>query len=184
MRVIGLILLVAACDTGDPTGNQSEAGMEQLGILCSTFYAAHGTFVPNASDPPPSGFMGCWPIGQWTFTLTGNTDPNTGGGADSCAGAHEPAPLAKYQFTGSTMPDTNGDKAQHFTYNPQASDPNVHITAKVTAGGTGVCQASLTLYDAMGTSVWTLKPELNADNSITGDAEYDLYGSNQWGGGI
>ncbi|HEY4059719.1 MAG TPA: hypothetical protein VGM39_24060, partial [Kofleriaceae bacterium] len=75
-----------------------------------------------------------------------------------------------------------GDPEEHFTYNPQPSDPNIHATAKVTEGGTGVCEGSLSLFDTTGTKVWTLKPELNADNTITGDAEFDLWGENQWGG--
>jgi len=190
MRVAGLCILlgstVAACTTGNGPGTlpPSEAGTTQLGILCSTFYAASGTFVPNASDKPPSGFTGCWPIGAWTFSLTLNADTSTGGGIDTCmTTGNEPTPLAKYQFTGTTTLDMNGDPLEHFAYMPQPSDPNVNTTIKVTEGGTGVCEGGLSLYDSTGTKVWTLSPELNADNSITGSAEYDLYGSNQWTGG-
>ncbi|MEO8846052.1 MAG: hypothetical protein ABI591_12375 [Kofleriaceae bacterium] len=157
--------------------------MTQLGITCSTFYASTGTFVPNAGDPPPANFTGCWPIGAWTFTLAPNTDPASGGGIDSCStNGHEPTTLAKYQFTGSTTLDANGDPVEHFTYTPQSNDPNVHTTIKVTEGGTGVCAGGMSLFDTTGTKVWTLSPELNADNSITGSAEFDLYGSDQWGG--
>jgi len=157
---------------------------QQLGIICSTFYASAGTFVPNTADPPPSNFSGCWPIGDWTFSLTTNTDASTGGGMDTCTtGGNEPTALARYQFTGSTSLDSNGDTVQNFTYTPQAGDPNVNTTIKVTHDGTGVCQGNLTLYDATGTKVWTLQPELNADNSITGNGEYDLYPTDQWGGG-
>jgi hypothetical protein len=161
----------------------SESGMTQLGITCSTFYATTGTFVPNTGDPPPTNFSGCWPIGAWTFTLAINTDTSSGGGVDSCStGGHEPTTLAKYQFTGSTTLDADNDPLEHFAYTPQSSDPNIHTTIKVTEGGTGVCQGSLSLYDTTGEKVWTLQPELNADNSITGDGEFDLYGSDQWGG--
>jgi hypothetical protein len=155
--------------------------MAQLGITCSTFYATSGTFVPNTANPPPTNFNGCWPIGAWTFSLTKNADPNSGGGPDTCTD-HEPTPLAKYQFTGSTTLDQNGDPVQNFMYTPQTSDPNVHTTIKVTEGGTGICEGGLSLYDATGMKVWTLSPELNADHSITGSAEFDLYGSDQWGG--
>ena len=177
-----------ACTTGTsaPTGPNDapqESLNQQLGILCSTFYSSSGSFIPNAADPPPANFTGCWPIGAWTFSLTLNTDANTGGGMDSCSTTgHEPTPLAMYQFTGSTTLDQDGDPVENFAYTPQASDPNVNTAIKVTEGGTGVCEGNVSLYDATGTKVWTLSPELNADNSVTGSAEYDLYGSDQWGG--
>jgi len=103
MRLAGICVVLGltatACTTGSsgPTGigtdatlgPPSESGMAQLGIICSTFYAATGTFVPNAGDPPPANFTGCWPIGAWTFSLTLNADPNTGGGVDTCTtGGH------------------------------------------------------------------------------------------------
>jgi hypothetical protein len=197
MRLAGICVVlgstIAACTTGSSTpgggiadatvGPPSESGMAQLGITCSTFYASSGTFVPNAGDPPPTNFSGCWPIGAWTFSLTPNTDTTTGGGVDTCmSGGHEPTTLAKYQFTGTTTLDQDGDPVEHFTYKAQSNDPNIHSTIKVTEGGTGVCQGSMSLFDTTGTKVWTLSPELNADNSITGSAEYDLYGSDQWGG--
>jgi hypothetical protein len=196
MRLAGISVVfstIAACTSGTsapgggttdaPRGPPSEAGTTQLGILCSTFYSSSGTFVPNAADPPPANFTGCWPIGAWTFTLTLSTDTTMGGGIDTCTtGGHEPTALAKYQFTGTTTLDQDGDPVEHFTYKAQSNDPNVHTTIKVTEGGTGICQGGMSLFDTTGTKVWTLSPELNLDNSITGSAEYDLYGSNQWGG--
>lgn len=195
MRLSGICIVlgstIAACTTGTSApgggdaavGPPSESGMTQLGITCSAFYSSSGTFVPNAADPPPANFTGCWPIGAWTFSLTLNSDEASGGGVDTCASAgHEPTTLAKYQFTGTTTLNQDGDPVEHFTYQAQSNDPNVHSTIKVTEGGTGVCQGSMGLYDTTGTKVWTLSPELNADNSVTGSAEYDLYGSDQWGG--
>src|SRR5664279_3251496 len=195
MRLAGICVVlglpIAACTTGSPApgggttdatlGPPSESGMAQLGILCSTYYSASGTFVPNAADPPPANFSGCWPIGAWTFSLTLSTDTTAGGGIDTCStGGHEPTTLAKYQFTGTTTLDQAGDPVEHFTYKAQSNDPNVHTTIKVTEGGTGICQGGMSLFDTTGTKVWTLSPELNVDNSITGSAEYDLYGSDQW----
>lgn len=175
-------LLASACTTGSSgiePGNP-EAGNQQLGIQCSTSYAASGTFAPNTADQPPSGFEGCWPIGTWTFSLTVNTDPNSGGDVDTCAASHPQTPLAQYSFTGTTTVNSDGDKEEHFTYNPGAGDQTANYTAKVTEGGTGICAGSLKLYDASGTQVWTLSPELNQDNSITGGAEFDLYTDDQW----
>jgi hypothetical protein len=200
MRLAELALVLgsalAACTTGSSSpggkpggtvdatlGPPSESGAVQLGITCSTFFSAKGTFVPDTANPPPTGFTGCWPVGAWSFTLTVNTDTTSGGGVDTCATAGmEPTPLAKYQFTGTTSLDQDGDPQQSFKYNAQPSDPNVHTTIKVTEGGSGICQGSLSLYDSTGTKVWTLQPEQNADNSITGGAEFDLYTTDQWGG--
>jgi hypothetical protein len=188
MRLVAIcfVVSIAACDTGSSKvvadAIPSEAMNVQLGITCSTFYSSAGTFVPNTADPPPTGFSGCWPIGQWTFSLTKDINESNGGGSDTCAGSNEPTPLAQYQFTGTTMNDTQGDPEEIFTYNPQTNDPNVNNTIKVTEGGSGLCQGSVTLYDSTGTKVWSLSPELNANNSITGNAEYDLYTTDQWGG--
>jgi hypothetical protein len=195
MRIAGIfVVLITACTTGssvpgggaitDATlGPPSESGMTQLGITCSTFYSASGTFVPDTNNPPPANFSGCWPIGAWSFSLTVSTDASMGGGVDTCSSSgHEPTTLAKYQFTGTTSLDQDGDPVEKFTYTPQSSDPNVHTTIKVTEGGTGICQGGLSLYDSTGMKVWTLQPELNADNSVTGNGEFDLYGSNQWSG--
>lgn len=195
-RIFGLLgSTLVACTTGSSPGGgghagdagyvgpPSEAAMTQEGIICSTFYSSAGTFVPNTAEPPPANFTGCWPIGAWTFSLTINTNTATGGGTDTCAPAgKEPTPLAMYQFTGSTGSDAQGDPTENFSYTAQASDPNVHTTIKVTEGGSGVCEGNLTLYDTTGEKVWSLSPELNADNSITGGAEFDLYGTDQWGG--
>jgi hypothetical protein len=185
--VLGSIVALSACTTGSGgtsiTPGMPEAGNQQLGIICSTFYAASGTFVPNTADPPPDGFNGCWPIGTWTFALTVSTDASMGGGIDSCASSgHALTPLAQYSFTGTTSLDTDGDPVEHFTYNPQSGDPTLNYTAKVTEGGSGVCEGTVALYDSTGTKVLTLTPELNADNSITGNAEFDLWPTDQWSG--
>ena len=157
--------------------------MQQEGILCSTFFASSGTFAPDTANPPPTGFTGCWPVGSWQFSLTVSTDTTSGGGPDTCAKTgHAQTPLAMYQFTGTTTLNQDGDPVQQFSYTRQPGDPNVNTTIKVTEDGSGVCQGNLSLYDTTGTKVWILQPELNADNSITGNAEFDLYGTDQWGG--
>jgi hypothetical protein len=188
-------LTIVACTSGSSPGGgggtsdggykgpPSEAGISQEGIVCSTFYSSSGTFVPNTADPPPANFTGCWPIGAWTFSLTVSTDTTMGGGVDTCATAgKEPTALTKYQFTGTTSMDANGDPIENFSYTPQSGDPNVNSTIKVTEGGSGLCEGDVELYDSTGTKVWSLNPELNADNSVTGKAEFDLYGADQWGG--
>src|ERR1700761_3397767 len=150
-RLFAALTVVAACTTGNSgpgggtpsdggySGPPSEAAMSQEGIICSTFYSSSGTFVPNTADPPPANFSGCWPIGNWTFSLTINTNEATGGGTDTCSTAgKEPTPLAMYQFTGTTSMDANGDPVESFSYTPQSNDPTVHSTIKVTEGGSGL----------------------------------------------
>ena len=69
------------------------------------------------------------------------------------------------------------DMLQSFTY---TTDPNAHSIVKVSAAGNAMCEGELSLYSADGKQVWNLKPWLNADNTITGEGEYDLYGTDQW----
>jgi hypothetical protein len=126
--------------------------------------------------------VGCWPAGTWTVKLTKATT----GSADSCAtDGHEPTPLAQYEIVATATADpTTGDPDIAWTYTPQSSsDPNVDFEGKATGGGVGLCNGAFGLYDATGTEVWNLTPELNTDDmTLSGTAEYDLYGSDQWVG--
>jgi len=73
----------------------------------------------------------------------------------------------------------NGDPiVDTFTY---VNDPtNPRVVVKVSEGGSGLCEGELSIYSADGKTVWLLKPELNADNTITGDGEYGQYSTDQW----
>jgi hypothetical protein len=148
------------------TGEDGGPGdMNTLGRICTAQYTTAGTFAQSMA--PPTGYTGCWPIGMWTFhasqTMTDCDAP--------------PTVLAMYQFKAEIIIDGNGDEQQQFTY---VTDPSVHNQLKVSQGGAGLCEGEVNLYSADGKQVFLFKPELNADNSITGDGEYTLYDKDQW----
>jgi hypothetical protein len=154
-----------ACTSGDTTSGMS------LPIECSTQFALTGSFAPNAATPNPDG-RACWPIGTWTFTVQMPFSGNT------CNPA--PTPSTSYVVTGTAMfsADMLEVIGESFTY---TTDPNAMTAIKVTEGGTGLCQGSVGVFSTDGKQVWELSPELNADNSITGNGEFRTYTSNQWG---
>ena len=45
-----------------------------------------------------------------------------------------------------------------------------------------MCEGELSIFSPDGKQIWDLKPWLNVDNTIVGDGEYSLYGSDQWTG--
>src|SRR5258706_361572 len=84
---------------------------------------------------------------------------------DDCA--VPPTLLAQYQFSGHQMINMDGDIVPLFTYDTDPS--SMRTIVKVSEGGSGLCEGELDLYSMDGKSVFSLKPELNADNTITGD---------------
>jgi hypothetical protein len=179
MRVTGICasfgsaVVALACTTGSntpPPPNNS--------LMCQTFFTLTGTFGPPSAPNP--NVDGCWPIGPWTMMLAKDTSM-----PDTCAGSgDEPTPLSMYVFDGIEGTDSNGDPTEGFMYVPDgSSDPNVNSNAKVTEGGPG-CLGAFNLYDVTGTHVWQLNPDMSDIGSgsqvLTGSAEFDLYGSDQW----
>ena len=162
MRFVGALLIIATgCTTGD-------APVEPNGRLCGTSLSANGTFTPDpAAMPNPDG-TGCWPYGAWKFTMSIVQN--------DCSAA--PTLLAQYQFSGHQMINMDGDIVPMYTYD---TDPaSTRTIVKVSEGGSGLCEGEIDLYSTDGKKVFVLKPELNADNTITGDGEYTEFGSDQW----
>lgn len=164
------LLATAACDTGSvgPGAGGPDANLDRntpLGIVCNATFKTQGTFAISLAQPANVG--GCWPIGTWTFTATMDTNecPNP------------PALLPQYQFKVDELTDADGNPYQVDTY---LTDPSAHNRLKVTEGGDGLCEGSVELYSNDGLQYWNLKPELNADQSVTGFGEYALYNSDQW----
>jgi hypothetical protein len=160
------IILLGACVAGDaPAPNNT------LGRVCTSTLSVTGSFVRGAAPPlnnDGTTYEGCWPVGTWTFKAA--IDQN------DCA--TPPQMLPSYVFTGTLVVDPQTqDMLQSFTY---TTDPNAHSIVKVSAAGNAMCEGELSLYSADGKQVWNLKPWLNADNTITGEGEYDLYGTDQW----
>jgi hypothetical protein len=163
MRLAGALffILLLGCTNGDtpPMPN---------GRLCGSTLSANGMFTPDPAATPPTGSTGCWPAGMWTFSVSIVMN--------DCSPA--PTLLSQYQFKGTQTLDMNGDPVVNtFTY---VTDPSARTIVKVSEGGSGLCEGELDIYSADGKTVFSLKPELNADNTITGDGEYGVYSSDQW----
>ena len=83
--------------------------------------------------------------------------------------------LPQYQFTGDgTLDDERRSRARRSRTSPIRRRAR-HIV-KVSEGGSGLCEGELRpLLAPTASTVWLLKPELNADNTITGDGEFGMY---------
>jgi len=160
MRLVLISLVCAACTTGDkPT--------EPNGRLCGTTFSTNGTFTPDPSAAPNPDGTGCWPYGTWTYQMAVVEN--------DCSPA--PTPLAMYQIKVTQMINMDMDIVPVYSY---LTDPAARSIVKVSEGGSGLCEGEVDIYSADGKTVYTMKPELNGDNTITGDGEYAMYGTNQW----
>jgi hypothetical protein len=172
MRLAGIsafFILAAGCGVGDD-GPGPGPDPNPNGRVCGAVLATSGSFTPDTANPPPTEYEGCWPVGMWTFTVSVSMN--------DCATA--PTPLAQYQMKGIVMPDQNGDPLPEMTY---VTAPGPRVIAKYSEGGSGLCEGELDLFSDDGTKVWLLKPELNADNTITGDGEYGEFTTDQFPAG-
>jgi hypothetical protein len=167
MRLVGAVCFIGLCPgvVGCTTG---DTPVMPNGRLCGSTLSANGTFAPDPNATPPVDGTGCWPAGTWTFSMSIVEN--------DCS----PAPTleSQYQFKGEQTLDMNGDPVvDTFTY---LTDPSARAIVKVSEGGAGLCEGEVDLYSTDGKTVWLLKPELNADNTITGDGEYGVFSSDQW----
>lgn len=167
MRIAGisaLFLLATGCGVGDDGSMMPDPNGRQ----CTAQLTTTGTFVADTANPPPMGWVTCWPVGTWTFTAkVGTTD---------CAPA--PTPAAQYVMKGSVQPDQNGDPQPVMSF---MGDASLRPIAKYSDGGSGLCEGELDLYSTDGKTVWLLKPELNTDNAtLSGDGEYGVFATDQY----
>jgi hypothetical protein len=166
MRLAGisaLFILATGCGVGDDGSTMPDPNGRQ----CTATLTTHGTFAPDTANAAPMGWATCWPVGTWTFTASvGTTD---------CSPA--PTPAAQYVMKGIVEPDQNGDPAPVMTF---VGDASMRPIAKYSDGGSGLCEGELDLYSTDGKTAWLLKPELNADNSLTGDGEYGVFSTDQY----
>jgi len=160
MRFALICLIFTACTSGDTPP-------EPNGRLCGAVFTTSGTFTPDATAMPNPDGTGCWPYGTWTYSMAMVSN--------DCSAA--PMVAAQYQFKVTQMLDQNNDVIPVYAY---LTDPTAMNVVKVSQGGSGLCEGEVDVYSADGKNVYVMKPELNADNTITGDAEFAMYGSNQW----
>jgi hypothetical protein len=160
---LGLSVLAGCLTVAEPMppGGSEKDREGTLGIICEAELQLAGAFQLGA--PQPNDVFGCWPVGTWTMTATiMSTD------------CKDPPQLAaQYQMV--VMRDV--DDNQTYTL---ASDPsNRSVRLQVTSGGGGLCEGSLQIYNSDGTQLVNLSPSLQADSSINGHGQFELYGSDQ-----
>lgn len=154
-------------DPGNDSGMQrpgttNEDRQNELGITCDAELAITGTFEPGA--PKPDDVSGCWPVGIWRFSpsVVSNNCPT------------EPRLEKEYAF----QVDVDEELTEFYTY---LNDPTYErVRIKVSSGGGGICEGGLTLWSADGKTIWNLKPALQADNSLNGHGEYEIYEEDQY----
>ena len=172
LRIAGfsaVALTMTGCLVSSDGGNMMPPDM--LGRVCTAELTVTGSFVESMAAPlNPDGtpYVGCWPIGTWTFTAAmGTTDCKTA----------PPDLLSQYQFRADYALDADGNPEQTYTY---MTDPTAHNRVKVSQGGNGLCEGELNLFGPDGTDVWILKPELYSDKHLGGSGEYQKFKTDQW----
>jgi hypothetical protein len=187
-----LSISLAACGVGDDGGHGVvQDPNDALGVICDDPLILTGTFARgkvcsisetscNApADCPqgatetcaavqPADHPSCWPIGVWTFSSHLS-------GTEACAAA--PTLLPSYAFTITESLDGVGDPLQTGAY---TTDPTTHAHVKVSDGGAGLCEGDFELFSPDGTQFFNFTPNLNADDTITGQGLYRLYTTDQW----
>jgi len=166
MRLAGAFALFLAA-TGCGVGDDGTMMPDPNGRQCNSTLTVTGSFTPDTTQPAPTDWATCWPVGMWTFTAQV--------AMNNCSPA--PTLMAQYQMKGTTMPDMNGDPMPVMQF---VGDQSLRPIAHYSDGGSGLCEGELDLYSADGKTVWLLKPELNADNSLTGDGEYGVFDTSQY----
>ncbi len=164
--VAGLSVLVAACvpdgsmSFPDPNGPENKA----TGRVCTAILNLTGTFTPGAPDPDTANMGKCWPVGTWTFSASmGDSNCMTPPSLDQ-----------QYAFTDARDTD-NVDTIVYLN-----SPGNDHVRIKVNAGDGGICEGIIDIFSPDGMAVTAFRPALQADNSLNGFGEYDLYDTDQF----
>jgi hypothetical protein len=133
-----------------------------LGIVCEAQVAIAGNFKAGAARP--SDVFGCWPVGTWTFSAT----------VQSTDCASPPALERQYAFA--VARDADQVETYRFLNDPARDG----VRLKVTSGGSGLCEGGLMIWSADRKTLFNLKPTLNADGTVAGNGEIELYSTPQF----
>jgi hypothetical protein len=134
----------------------------QLGIVCEAEVKLAGHFQPGAAQP--ADVFGCWPVGTWTFAAE----------IEKTDCPSPPALEPAYAFS------VSRDGEQRESYRFLNAPDRQGVKLKVSSGGSGLCEGGLMIYSADGKTLVNLKPTLNADGSVAGHGEVELYATAQF----
>lgn len=162
--LVGMTLAVGSLSgcMPDPGSASAQDRKSVLGIQCEGKIKISGQFVKGAEQP--YDVHGCWPVGTWTFTAeledTDCTNP--------------PVLESQYSF----RVERDAEETMQYTY---LNDPAYERRRmKVTSGGGGLCEGALEIYSPDGKILLNLHPALQADGTINGFGELEVYAKDQW----
>jgi hypothetical protein len=145
-----------------PADSDLEDRKAQLGIVCEAQVAISGHV--QAAPRRPSDVFGCWPVGTWSFSAA----------VQSSDCASTPALEPSYAF--SVARDADQVETYRFLTDPARDG----VKLKVTSGGSGLCEGGVMIWSADKKTLVNLKPTLNADGTIAGNGEIELYAAPQF----
>ena len=132
--------------------------------ICTSQTSFTGTFTPG-NPPPADSESGCWPDGTWTFTASiTSTD---------CPAGQAPTVESQYSF----LVVEDADYNQTITY--QNDPTSTNFTAKISGGDGGLCTGNILLFSTDGRTIWNLQPVLQADNSLNGMGDIQVWDADQ-----
>lgn len=162
--------------TGNMTGNGNMSGGNgNMGgsnggtpapvgnLICQATLSISGTYTQGNAPPADYEPGTCWPDGMWTFTAT-VTDSDC---------QNTPSLEPQYQFQVVEDADFNDT----ITY---VTDPNnMNITTKISGGDGAICVGAFLIFSADGKTIYNLRPALQADNSLNGQGDIQVYDADQ-----
>lgn len=181
-------LFGVGCGVGDD--NLEPIDPNPNGVVCTDAFKATGTWTAGTPmrDPVETP-TGCWPVGQWRFTLAIDPsdesilDINADKKPDRCGAVKNTSIAsfdASYSFTVNRVDDGDGWIESYILEGAVQQDGEFHwndkvlYKLKVTEGGSGECEGNLELLSADRKSLWNLHPTLTG-TAIAGTGDFTLY---------
>jgi hypothetical protein len=170
-----LLMVFGACTVdggpGPMTGDDTPIPDSRY---CEQTYKLQGTFTPGMPVRDAETPEGCWPVGNWVFTVTLDPvgeigDYNHDGKADRCGDVKEtvsPTVATTYSFRVDRTDDGSG-WVDNYTYTGSHMMQEMRI--EVSGDGGGECEGDLLL--AEGDREFNFKAQ-QTGTSITGFGEY------------
>jgi hypothetical protein len=134
----------------------------------------------------PAGQNGCWPVGTWTIT----TEVEKAGCAPQPALPETLVYNVEFDEETTTIGVTFPSEPPEFCSNGEVCcedgddndgdglidelDPGCRLNLKISTEGDGLCHGSMDHY-ATDNSVWSFRPTLQEDGSLSGIGTYALY---------
>jgi hypothetical protein len=155
-----ILLATIGCMPGTyESKNQSRE--EALGQVCEASLSVTGSY--ERTTPQPADVFGCWAVGTWRVTPTVVEN--------GCLEAPALEPEYAFEVT------RDAEEVHHYRF---LNDPSwANVKMKVSSGGGGICEGGFEIFSGDGKVITRLKPALEADLTVTGFGEYEVYRTSQ-----